>query len=147
MVISFCQPKRPVSLVLPPSLFFPPFNPKKMWTFLGIASFTYLYKKSNTVLTFAHKELLMAGALFLTVGLLLSYVRYFHGQKLRVSQVFHLPLSLLSFVPVINHFIPQTSTQRSEKVETSCTKVRRFMETCRLNYVNKGGQRQIKSFM
>uniref|UniRef100_A0A8C4FCQ8 Squalene monooxygenase n=1 Tax=Dicentrarchus labrax TaxID=13489 RepID=A0A8C4FCQ8_DICLA len=83
-----------------------------MWTFLGIASFTYLYKKSNTVLTLAHKELLMVAALFLTVGLLLSYIRYFHGQKVRVSQVFHLPLSLLSFLPVINHFIPQTSTQR-----------------------------------
>ncbi|XP_051261403.1 squalene monooxygenase [Dicentrarchus labrax] len=95
-----------------------------MWTFLGIASFTYLYKKSNTVLTLAHKELLMVAALFLTVGLLLSYIRYFHGQKVRVSQVFHLPLSLLSFLPVINHFIPQTSTQRSGKAE-DCKKSRR----------------------
>ncbi|XP_067458472.1 squalene monooxygenase [Thunnus thynnus] len=96
-----------------------------MWTFLGIASFTYLYKKSDSVLTFTHKELVMAAALFLTVGLLLSYVRYFHGQKLRVSQVFHLFLSLLSFLPVINHFIPQTSTQRSEKAENNCKKNRR----------------------
>uniref|UniRef100_A0A8C3AFI9 Squalene monooxygenase n=1 Tax=Cyclopterus lumpus TaxID=8103 RepID=A0A8C3AFI9_CYCLU len=94
-----------------------------MWAFLGIASFTYLYKKSNTVLTYAHKELLMAAALFLTVGLLLSYVRYFHS--LRVSQVLHLPLSLLSFVPVINNFIPQTSTQRSQETENSCKKSRR----------------------
>ncbi|XP_054477983.1 squalene monooxygenase [Anoplopoma fimbria] len=96
-----------------------------MWTFLGIASFTYLYKKSNTLLTYAHKELLMAAALFLTVGLLLSYVRYFHVQKLRVSQVLYLPLSLLSFLPVINNLIPQTSTQRSEKAEKSCKKSRR----------------------
>ncbi|KAM4633218.1 LOW QUALITY PROTEIN: squalene monooxygenase [Polymixia lowei] len=80
-----------------------------MWTFLGIASFTYLYKKCGTVLTYAHKELVMAVAVFLTVGLLLSYIRYFHGQRLRVSQVLHLPLDLLSSLPFINHFFPQTS--------------------------------------
>jgi len=92
-----------------------------MWTFLGIASFTYLYKKSSTVLSYAHKELLMAAALFLTVGLLLSYVSYFH--KLRVSQVLHLPLRFLSFVPVINNLIPQTLTQRTQEAENSCKKV------------------------
>lgn len=89
---------------------------KKMWTFLGIASFTYLYKKSDTVLTYAHKELLMAVALFLTVGLLLSYIS-FHGQKLRLSQVLHSPLSLLSFFPVINYLIPQNSTLGQDKAE------------------------------
>lgn len=98
-----------------------------MWTFLGIASFTYLYKKSDTVLTFAHKELVMAAALFLTVGLLLSYVRYFHGQKLRLSQVFNLPLSLLSYVPVINNLIPQTSARRSEKAANNYKQVRSFI--------------------
>uniref|UniRef100_A0A672HGH9 Squalene monooxygenase n=1 Tax=Salarias fasciatus TaxID=181472 RepID=A0A672HGH9_SALFA len=67
-----------------------------MWTFLGIASFTYLYKKSNSVLSAAHRELLMVAALFLAVGLLFSYIRYFHGQKLRVSQLLQFPLSLLS---------------------------------------------------
>lgn len=95
-----------------------------MWTFLGIASFTYLYKKSDILLSLAHKELVLAAALFLTVGLLLSYIRYFDGHGLRLSQVFHLPLGLLSFVPVINHLIPQTSAQRSEKAENSCTQVR-----------------------
>lgn len=98
-----------------------------MWIFLGIASFTYLYKKSNTLLAMDNRELVMAAALFLTVGLLLSYVRYSHSQKLRVSQVLHLPLSLLSFVPVINTLIPQTSTQRSEEAENSCKKVRKPM--------------------
>lgn len=96
-----------------------------MWTFLGIASFTYLYKKFDTVFSFASKELVMAAVLFLTVGLLLSYIRFFHDQKLRVSQVFHLPLSLLSLFPVINHLIPQTSTQSSKKVENNSKKSRR----------------------
>lgn len=98
-----------------------------MWTFLGIASFTYLYKKSDSVLTSAHKELLAAAALCLTVGLLLSYSRYFTGRKLRVPQVFHLPLSLLSFLPGVHHFIPQTSTQRSERAENNCKKVTQFI--------------------
>ncbi|KAM8871214.1 squalene monooxygenase [Spinachia spinachia] len=96
-----------------------------MWTFLGIASFTYLYKKSNTVLSYAHKEVVMAAAFLVTVGLLLSYVRGSHMQKLRLSQVLHLPLSLLSFLPVVKHLIPQTPTERSEKAEKICKKSRR----------------------
>lgn len=100
-----------------------------MWTFLGIASFTYLYKKSDTVLRLAQKELVMAAALLFTVSLLLSYVAFFHGKKLRVSQVLHLFLSSLSLLPVINHLIPQTATRRSERAERSCKEVRHFLWT------------------
>uniref|UniRef100_A0A669DBH8 Squalene monooxygenase n=1 Tax=Oreochromis niloticus TaxID=8128 RepID=A0A669DBH8_ORENI len=82
-----------------------------MWTFLGIASFTYLYKKSNMVLSFAQRDLAMVAALFFTAGLLLSYIAYFHGQKLRVSRVLNFFLSSLSLLPVINHLIPQTKTR------------------------------------
>lgn len=71
-------------------------------------------------------ELLMAAALFLIAGLLLSYARYFHDQKLRLSQVVYLPLSLLSFLPGINHFIPRTSTQSSDQAESSSKKVRLY---------------------
>ncbi|XP_032375315.1 squalene monooxygenase [Etheostoma spectabile] len=110
-----------------------------MWTFLGIASFTYLYKKSNTVFqNLAHKEFVMAAALFLTVGLLLSCVRYFNFQKLRVSRVFHLPLSLLSSLPVINNLIPQTSGQTGEQAESSCKKSRRTRK--RADMASSGSQ-------
>lgn len=89
--------------------------PFKMWTFLGIASFTYLYKKFDTVSSLAPTELLLAAALLLALGLLLSYVRYF-----QVSQVVRLPLSFLALLPVLNYFIPKTpalaSTDRAEKV-------------------------------
>lgn len=98
-----------------------------MWTFLGIASFTYLYKKFGTVLSLAPMELLLAAVLFLSAGLLLSYTRYFHEQKLRLSQVFQLPLSFLSLVPVLNHLIPQTPAQSSDRAEDSCGKVRMFI--------------------
>uniref|UniRef100_A0A7N8YIX9 Squalene monooxygenase n=1 Tax=Mastacembelus armatus TaxID=205130 RepID=A0A7N8YIX9_9TELE len=91
-----------------------------MWTFLGVASFTYLYKKLDTALPFSSKELLVA--FFLTVGLLLSYIKYFHGQKLRACELLQLPLSFLSFLPVINHFIPPTCRRRSRKTENSCKK-------------------------
>lgn len=100
-----------------------------MWTFLGIASFTYLYKKSNMVLSFAQRDLAMVAALFFTAGLLLSYIAYFHGQKLRVSRVLNFFLSSLSLLPVINHLIPQTATPRSEKTEKSCKKVRHLSWT------------------
>ncbi|XP_034553797.1 squalene monooxygenase [Notolabrus celidotus] len=93
-----------------------------MWTFLGIASFTYLYKKSNMFLTLAYKELAMAAALLLTVGLLFQCIRYFTGQKLTVSQVFHLPWSLLSLLPVINNFVPRASTQWNERAKMNCKK-------------------------
>ncbi|XP_028986350.1 squalene monooxygenase [Betta splendens] len=90
-----------------------------MWTFLGIASFTYLYKKSNTILTVAYKEVIIALTLFLTVGLLLAHIRYFDGEKLRLSRACKSLLSLLSFLPVVNNFIPQTSTQGNREAEKS----------------------------
>nr|XP_061789959.1 squalene monooxygenase-like [Nerophis lumbriciformis] len=94
-----------------------------MWTFLGLASFTYLYKKSGAVWTLAQKELVTAVVLFLLVGLLLSYCRYFHGHKLsRVSQLLSTPLSLLALLPVINHLIPQSSPRRSQDADNTCQK-------------------------
>lgn len=92
-----------------------------MWTFLGIASFTYLYKKSDSVLSLAPRELLLAALLFLSAGLLLSYIRYFHHLKL-----LQLPLSLLSCVPVLSHLVPQTSSQSSDKPDSAAEKVRQI---------------------
>ncbi|XP_068610833.1 squalene monooxygenase [Brachionichthys hirsutus] len=87
-----------------------------MWTFLGIASFTYLYKRPDALFSVAPKELVMTAAVLLSVGLLLSYFGYFHDQKLRFFQMFHLPLRLLSFLPVIKS---QTSTQTGGITENS----------------------------
>lgn len=44
-----------------------------MWTFLGIATFTYFYKKCGDLVTLANKELLLCVLLFLSLGLVLSY--------------------------------------------------------------------------
>uniref|UniRef100_A0A8C5DAK7 Squalene monooxygenase n=1 Tax=Gouania willdenowi TaxID=441366 RepID=A0A8C5DAK7_GOUWI len=78
-----------------------------MWTFLGIASFTYLYKKSESVLNVASRELGMAVVFFLALGLFLSYSRYFQGHKL-----LHFPLSFLSAMPVLSLLIPHTADSR-----------------------------------
>ncbi|XP_053737373.1 squalene monooxygenase [Synchiropus splendidus] len=73
-----------------------------MWTFLGIASFTYLYKKSDSVLSLAPAELLLPGLLLLSAGLLLSCLRHFQLHK--VSQGLHSSVSLLSLSPLLNIF-------------------------------------------
>ncbi|KAM6171243.1 squalene monooxygenase [Erethizon dorsatum] len=44
-----------------------------MWTFLGIATFTYFYKKCGDFVTLAVKELLLCVLVFLSLGLVLSY--------------------------------------------------------------------------
>lgn len=83
-----------------------------MWTFLGIVSFTYLYKKFDTFLTSAPLELVLAAVLCLVAGLLLSYIRYFH--EFRLLQVLRFPLSLLASMPVFKHVVPRISTQGKE---------------------------------
>lgn len=50
-----------------------------MWTFLGLATFTYFYKKCGDLVTLANKELLLCVLVFLSLGLVLSY-RYRCGR-------------------------------------------------------------------
>ncbi|TWW79657.1 squalene monooxygenase [Takifugu flavidus] len=83
-----------------------------MWTFLGIVSFTYLYKKFDTFLTSAPRELVLAAVLCLAAGLLLSYVRYFH--EFRLLQVLQVPLSLLASLPLFKHVVPRISVRGKE---------------------------------
>lgn len=90
-----------------------------MWTFLGIVSFTYLYKKFDTFLTSAPRELVLAAVLCLAAGLLLSYVRYFH--EFRLLQVLQVPLSLLASLPLFKHVVPRMSVRGKEN---KCKQVR-----------------------
>ncbi|XP_062321130.1 squalene monooxygenase [Osmerus eperlanus] len=94
-----------------------------MWTFLGIASFTYIYKKCDAILTSAHKEVLLAAIVCLIAGMLLSYVRYFRGQTFNAPKVFQVALELVSTIPLINNFIPKSSPART--TETDSKKGRR----------------------
>ncbi|KAL0984922.1 hypothetical protein UPYG_G00150520 [Umbra pygmaea] len=90
-----------------------------MWTFLGIASFTYVYKKFDALLEYAHKEIVLAAVVFLAVGMLLSYVRYFHKQTFNVPQLLQLPKELLSSLPIVNMFIPKPSDVSQRRGESA----------------------------
>ncbi|XP_021499406.1 squalene monooxygenase [Meriones unguiculatus] len=90
-----------------------------MWTFLGIATFTYFYKKCGDV-TLANKELLLCVLVFLSLGLVLSY-RCRHrnagllGRQQSGSQ-FAAFSDILSALPLIG-FLWAKSPSESEKKE------------------------------
>ncbi|XP_063054153.1 squalene monooxygenase [Engraulis encrasicolus] len=83
-----------------------------MWTFLGIASFTYMYKKCDALIDFAHKEKLLVSVAFVSVGLLLTYTRYCYGQSLKVPHLIRMPLEILSSLPFINKLFSRSSVPR-----------------------------------
>ncbi|KAJ7338123.1 hypothetical protein JRQ81_010714 [Phrynocephalus forsythii] len=79
-----------------------------MWTFLGIASFIYIYKKCGDLLNYANKEILISMLVFFSLGLLLSY-RYRSQQKLRQPHCGMLS-SFLAAMPLINIFWNKSHT-------------------------------------
>nr|QFF91438.1 squalene epoxidase isoform 3 [Potamotrygon motoro]QFF91439.1 squalene epoxidase isoform 4 [Potamotrygon motoro] len=78
-----------------------------MWIFLGIATFTYVYKKCDDLLgaSYANKEVLGALLLFFSLGLLLS-CRYRCRQRKGQKQPSNLGFihQLLSFLPLASSF-------------------------------------------
>ncbi|KAJ8291065.1 hypothetical protein GJAV_G00020980 [Gymnothorax javanicus] len=86
-----------------------------MWTFLGIASFTYVYKKFDAVFSFANKEIILVALVFLTAGLLVTYARYRHGRTHKVPQMLRVPLELLASLPLAKRFFSSTTKNISVK--------------------------------
>ncbi|XP_030636962.1 squalene monooxygenase isoform X2 [Chanos chanos] len=80
-----------------------------MWTFLGIASFTYIYKKCDALITHAHTELILATVLFVTVGTLLTYAKY-RGQTLKVPRILLSPIEILSSLPLTSKLFSKSNT-------------------------------------
>ncbi|OXB82939.1 UNVERIFIED_CONTAM: hypothetical protein H355_009849 [Colinus virginianus] len=89
-----------------------------MWTFLGIASFIYVYKKCGDLLSYANKELLLSAVLFFSLGLLLSY-RYHFGAPRQRQQRPHLGMlsHALSALPLVGFFWakPAAGSRRVEQ--------------------------------
>lgn len=89
-----------------------------MWTFLGIATFTYFYKKCGDV-TLANKELLLCVLVFLSLGLVLSY-RCRHrnagllGRQQSGSQ-FAAFSDILSTLPLIGFFWAKSPSEAEKK--------------------------------
>uniref|UniRef100_A0A8C3RTT6 Squalene monooxygenase n=1 Tax=Chelydra serpentina TaxID=8475 RepID=A0A8C3RTT6_CHESE len=101
-----------------------------MWTFLGIASFIYVYKKCGDLMTYVNKEVLLTMLMFFSLGLLLSY-RYRSGwlkqQQWGQQKQSHFGMlcSVLSALPLIGFFwakstpgSPQAEQPKSRKVNS-----------------------------
>ncbi|KAM4865276.1 squalene monooxygenase [Thomomys bottae] len=109
-----------------------------MWTFLGIATFTYVYKKCGDVVTLANKELLLCVLVFLTLGLVLSY-RYRHrnggllGRQPSGSQL--AVFDFLSALPLIGFFwtkSPPGAEKKGQLESRRCRKAINVSETASL---------------
>ncbi|KAL6032939.1 hypothetical protein STEG23_010928 [Scotinomys teguina] len=99
-----------------------------MWTFLGIATFTYFYKKCGDV-TLANKELLLCVVVFLSLGLVLSY-RCRHrnagllGRQQSGSQ-FAAFSDILSALPLIGFLWAKSPPESEKKEEMETNKCRK----------------------
>jgi len=92
-----------------------------MWTFLGIASFIYVYKKCGDLTIYANKEVLLSVLVFFSLGLLLSYRYHFRGPKQQQQQQrrkTHLRMlsDVLSALPLVGFFWAKP-TPGSQQVE------------------------------
>ncbi|XP_004634511.1 squalene monooxygenase isoform X1 [Octodon degus] len=102
-----------------------------MWTFLGIATFTYFYKKCGDFVSLAVKELVLCVLVFLSLGLVLSYrCRHrsggFLGRPQSGSQaaVFS---DILSGLPVIGFFWAKSPSGSEEKKQLESRRHRKGM--------------------
>ncbi|XP_057590933.1 squalene monooxygenase [Hippopotamus amphibius kiboko] len=107
-----------------------------MWTFLGIATFTYFYKKCGDFVSLANKELLLCVLVFLSLGLVLSYrCRYRNGALLGRQQSgsqFAVFSDILSALPFIGFFwakSPPGSENKEQLGSRRCKKGTSISET------------------
>ncbi|CAI9163382.1 unnamed protein product [Rangifer tarandus platyrhynchus] len=105
-----------------------------MWTFLGIATFTYFYKKCGDFVSLANKELLLCVLVFLSLGLVLSY-RYRSGALLGRRQSgsqlagFSYIMSALPFIGFFWAKSPAGSENKEQLGSRRCKKGTSISET------------------
>lgn len=107
-----------------------------MWTFLGLATFTYFYKKCGDIITLANKELLLCVLVFLSLGLVLSYrCRYRSGALVGRQQsgsqlaVFSDILSALPFIGFFWAKSPPGTKNKEQLRSKRCRKGTSISET------------------
>ncbi|XP_020820640.1 squalene monooxygenase isoform X2 [Phascolarctos cinereus] len=97
-----------------------------MWTFLGIATFTYFYKKCGDFVTYANKELFLCVLVFFSLGMVLSYRYHYrngglHRQQQKKSQ-FGLFSDILSSLPFVGFFWTESPSGSSQKEQLKSRK-------------------------
>uniref|UniRef100_A0A7N4UXY1 Squalene monooxygenase n=1 Tax=Sarcophilus harrisii TaxID=9305 RepID=A0A7N4UXY1_SARHA len=97
-----------------------------MWTFLGIATFTYFYKKCGDFVTYANKELFLCVLVFFSLGMVLSYRYHFrngglHRQQQKTSQ-FGILSDILSSLPFVGFFWTKSPSVSAEKEQLKARK-------------------------
>ncbi|NXH85820.1 ERG1 monooxygenase, partial [Edolisoma coerulescens] len=100
-----------------------------MWTFLGIASFIYVYKKCGDLMTYANKEVLLSVLVFFSLGLVLSYRYHFRGprQRQQQKQKSHLGVlsDVLSALPLVGFFWAKPTPGSQQVEQPKCRKGKR----------------------
>uniref|UniRef100_A0A4X2L0J8 Squalene monooxygenase n=1 Tax=Vombatus ursinus TaxID=29139 RepID=A0A4X2L0J8_VOMUR len=97
-----------------------------MWTFLGIATFTYFYKKCGDFLTYANKELFLCVLVFFSLGMVLSYRYHYrngglHRHQPKKSQ-FGLFSDILSSLPFVGFFWTKSPSGSAQKEQLKSRK-------------------------
>nr|XP_056710381.1 squalene monooxygenase [Euleptes europaea] len=102
-----------------------------MWTFLGIASFVYVYKKCGDLMSYANKEVLISMLVFFSLGLLLSYRYRLRGlkQQKHKNPRWGLLCNFLAAVPFIGFFWTKSHTEPEEDLQPEYQKGRRKVNT------------------
>ncbi|XP_036119753.1 squalene monooxygenase [Molossus molossus] len=100
-----------------------------MWAFLGLATFTYFYKKCGDFVTFANKELLLCVLVFLSLGLVLSYRCRSRSGALPRRQQSGAQLAvfseILSALPFIGFFWAKSPPGTEKKEQVECRKCKK----------------------
>ncbi|KAJ6663121.1 hypothetical protein lerEdw1_010714 [Lerista edwardsae] len=98
-----------------------------MWTFLGIASFIYVYKKCGDLLSYANKEVLISMLVFFSMGLLLSHQYRSRGLKQQKHKQPHCGMlsSFLATMPFIGFFWTKSHAGSTEVLQAKSRKGRR----------------------
>lgn len=96
-----------------------------MWTFLGIASFVYVYKKCGDLMSYANKEVLISMLVFFSLGLLLSYRFRSRGLKQQKDKNPQCGLlcNFLATVPFVGFFWTKSHTGPQEDLRPAYRKV------------------------
>ncbi|XP_007065810.2 squalene monooxygenase [Chelonia mydas] len=104
-----------------------------MWTFLGIASFIYVYKKCGDLMTYVNKEVLLTMLMFFSLGLLLSYwyrSGWLKQQQWRQQKQSHFGMlcSVLSALPLIGFFWAKSTPGSPQAEQTKSRKGKRGVD-------------------